>query len=264
MKLGSLAILCLGCALAYAQDATARHLMAGVQAFKDGRFDDALVELRVVERAADAPDDLAFYLGPTLVKLGRDREALGVLLRSRVARDALTDFYLGEAYYHLRLYRKAREVFAGLRSRGLGPALDEAAARYVRAVDDAYAAPISEDTVEYYAAEAREETADPVLAAELWDEARLADDHAVGHARHGEVVEALAAAWNASDRPARVIDLLASDPARSAEASWQLARAYVALGDRARAAPVLDGIVRGGGPHAAEAARALANLRGAR
>jgi hypothetical protein len=259
VKLGSLAILCLGCALAYADTATARHLTAGVQAFKNGRFDEALVELRVVERAADAPDDLAFYLGPTLVKLGRDREALGVLLRSRAARDALTDFYLGEAYYHLRLYRKAREVFAGLRSRGLGPALDEAATRYVRAVDEAYVAPISEDTVEYYATQAREET-DGVLAVELWDEARLADDHAASHARRTEVVDALAAAWNAIDRPTRVIDVLATDPARSAESSWQLARAYVAVGDRGHAAPLLDGVVRGGGLHAAEAARVLASL----
>ena len=121
--------------------ATARHLLAGVRAFHAGRYEDALVELRVVARAPDAPADLAFYLGPTLVQLGRDREALAVFLASSARPDALTEIYLGEAYYHLRLYRKARAVFAGLRTRGLGPALDPIAARYVAQVDAVYATP---------------------------------------------------------------------------------------------------------------------------
>src|SRR5258708_5119287 len=124
----------LGVGVADADDAaTARHLLAGVRAFQEARYDEALVELRVVARAADAPVDLAFYLGPTLYKLGGHREALAVFVASRAAPDALTDFYLGETYYQLRLYRKAHAVFAGLRTRGLGPVLDEAAARYVAA-----------------------------------------------------------------------------------------------------------------------------------
>src|SRR5947209_19249129 len=106
-------------ARARADDATSRHLLAGVRAFKAQRYEEALVELRVVQRAADAPADLAFYLGPTLVKLGRDREAIGVFVTSRAPSDALAEFFLGEAYYHARLYRKARGVFGALRARGL-------------------------------------------------------------------------------------------------------------------------------------------------
>jgi len=34
----------------HAQEATARHLLAGVRAFKAGRYEEALVELRVVVR----------------------------------------------------------------------------------------------------------------------------------------------------------------------------------------------------------------------
>src|SRR5262249_44064137 len=102
---------------------TARHLLAGVRAFKDGRYEEALVELRVGARAPDAPADLAFYLGPTLYKLGRYRDALDVFVSSSAPADALTDFYLGQTYYQLRLYRKARALFAALRTRGLGPAL---------------------------------------------------------------------------------------------------------------------------------------------
>jgi tetratricopeptide (TPR) repeat protein len=120
------------CAELRAQDSsTPRHLMAGVRAFKEARYAEALVELRVVARAPDAPPGLAFYLGPTLYKLQRYEEALAVFVNSRAAPDALTDLYLGETYYRLRLYRKARAVFAGLRARGLGPALDDAAGRYL-------------------------------------------------------------------------------------------------------------------------------------
>src|SRR5512140_2057134 len=102
-----------------ASSGVGRHLLTGVRAFTDGRYEEALVELRIVARAPDAPADLAFYLGPTLYKLGRYREALATFAASRAAPDALTDFYLGETCYQLKLYRKARVVFAGLRTRGL-------------------------------------------------------------------------------------------------------------------------------------------------
>src|SRR5438132_2378176 len=126
MKLGwvACALIALG-ASARADDSTQRHLLAGVRAFKAQHYEEALVEFRVVQRASDAPADLAFYLGPTLVKLGRDREAIAVFVASTAPRDALTDFYLGEAYYHERMYRKARATFAALRANGLGPVLDE-------------------------------------------------------------------------------------------------------------------------------------------
>lgn len=239
-------------------DSTTRHLLAGVRAFKDARYEDALVELRVVQRAPDAPADLAFYLGPTLVKLGRDREAIAVFVTSRAPRDALSDFYLGEAYYHASLYRKARAVFAGLRSRGLGPVLDEAAARYVAAVDAVYLAPPSDALVDTYLAQARE--VDPVYAGEVYDEARLVDALAATHRRHAEIVAALGASWNAIGRARDVIEVLASDGALSPEGSWQLARAFALVGDAPHARPLLDAIAKAHGAHAADAAGMLAAL----
>ncbi len=242
-------------ASAHADDgATARHLMAGVRAFKDGRYEEALVELRVVARAPDAPPDLAFYLGPTLVQLGRDAEAIDVFLASDAARDDLTDFYFGEAYYHLRLYRKARAVFAGLRSQGLGPVLDEGAARYVASIDAVYAQPPGVDTVEYYVKEANERDSDPLIAAELLDEARLVEQLSTDHHRHGEIVDALAAMWNRAGRATNVVELLAPERALSEEATWQLARAYASKHDSAHATPLLHAIVKSRGAHASEAA----------
>jgi len=228
------AIACVMIALgasARADDVTNRHLLAGVRAFKAHDYETALVELRVVQRSPEAPSDLAFYLGPTLVKLGRDREAIDVFVTSKAPADALADFFLGEAYYHAKLYRKARGVFAQLRTRGLGPALDEAAARYVAAVDNAYEMTSGDALIDAYLALAREAAGDAVFAAEAWDEARL--------------VDALATK---------------KDPARTDDIGWQLARAYAAAGDAAHARPLLEAIAQAGGAHAADAASMLASL----
>ena len=239
-----------------------RHLLMGVRAFKDGRYEEALVELRIVARAPDAPADLAFYLGPTLYKLGRHREALATFVTSRAAPDALTDFYLGEACYQLKLYRKARAVFAGLRTRGLGPVLDEAAARYVGMIDAAYQAEPGNSTIDYYADQGLELAGgDPVVAAEYLDEARQVEALARTRYRHAEIVAALGKAWNATSHAHAVVELLAGEPSPTAEASWQLARAYAALGDRAHARPLLEAIVNARAANAAEAAALLANLR---
>lgn len=178
-----------------AQDgATARHLLAGVHAFKDGRYAEALVELRVVARAPDAPADLAFYLGPTLYKLGRYAEALDVFVSSRAAADALTDFYRGQTYYQLRLFRKARAIFVALRSGGLGPALDDAAGRYVEQVDAAYRTPPAPGAIDYYLEQGLDLRArDPVLAAEYLDEARQVEALSPVRHRRAEIADALAA-----------------------------------------------------------------------
>jgi len=183
------------CTNVIAEDgATARHLLAGVHAFKDGRYAEALVELRVVARAPDAPDDLAFYLGPTLYKLGRYAEALDVFVTSRAAADALTDFYRGQTYYQLRMFRKARATFAALRSGGLGPALDDAAGRYVDQVDAAYRSSPAIDAIDYYIEQGLDLRArDPVLAAEYLDEARQVEALSPVRHRRAEIADALAA-----------------------------------------------------------------------
>jgi hypothetical protein len=263
MRALCVAIVLLGvCAELRADDSTTpRHLLLGVRAFKAARYEEALVELRLVARASDAPVDLAFYLGPTLFKLARYDEALRVFATSRAAPDALTEFYLGETYYQLRLYRKARAVFSGLRARGLGPALDDAAGRYIAAVDAGYKVAPAAGSIDYYVTQGLELAAgDPVLAAEYLDEALQVERLAAQRYRHGEIVSALAAAWNASGHAQAVVELLARERPLSPEAVWELARAYAAVGDAAHARAMLEGIARARGAHSAEAAALLAKL----
>ena len=255
-----LMLLCAGAPAA--ADATPGHLLAGVRAFKEGRYEEALVELRVVARSPGAPADLAFYLGPTLYKLGRHREAIAVFVASRAPRDQLSDFYLGQAYYQARLYRKARGVFARLRSRGLGPALDAAAARYVGAIDAAYRSPPPPAAIDAYVAQAAEvAAADPVLAGELLDEARLVEALAPARHRRAEILATLGAALLAAGRPQVAIEVLAAEPALSGAGRWQLARAHAAAGDPARARPLLQALADDKKePRAADAAALLATL----
>jgi len=238
---------------------TTRHLLAGVRAFKAQRYEEALVELRVVARAADAPADLAFYLGPTLYKLGRYTDAITVFVSSRAERDALSDFYLGESYYQAKLYRKARQTFASLRTRGLGPALDDAAARYVAAVDVAYKVQPQTATIDVYLAQAAELVAQyPVAAGEILDEARLVEALSPVRHRRAEILAALGAAWNAGGRARAVIAALADEQGMSANARWQLARAYASVGETVRARPLLEALAADKtGAHAAEAAALL-------
>ena len=243
---------------ARADSGTTRHLMAGVAAFQKGAYEEALVELRVVARAADAPADLAFYLGPTLYKLGRYREALGVFVTSPAAPDELTTLYLGETYYQLGLYRKARAVFAGLHAQRLGPVIDDAVLRYVAAIDAAYREPPSAKAIDAYIDQARGSANDLVVSAEIFDEARAEEALAPTRHRHDEIAIALATTWNALARSRDTIALLAAEPALPAEATWQLARAYRAAGDLAHARPLLEKLVAGRGPRAQDAAGLLA------
>lgn len=244
-----------------ATGSTARHLLAGVRAFQHARYEEALVELRVVARAPDAPADLAFYLGPTLYKLGRYRDALQVFVTSQAPADALTRFYLGETCYQLQLYRRARTIFIGLQSAGLGPALDEAAARYVASVDLAYGRAPEVAAIDVYLAEGRGLAAsDPVVAGEYLEEAREVEALARAPHRHDEIIAALGEAWNASGHAQAVIDVLATERTPTTETRWQLARAYVSVGDVAHARVLLDALVRAATGHAEEAAAVRAKL----
>jgi tetratricopeptide (TPR) repeat protein len=170
------AILCCGLTLSTlaAAEPTPARLLDGVRAFQARDYVAALADFEAVARRPDAPPDLAFYLGPTLYKLGRYQDALAVFLAARGPGDALDGFYLGQTYYQLGLYRKARTTFAALRKGGLGPRLAAAAETYVALIDALYAVPPPRAAIEAYRAEGQRlaDAGRPALAAEYADEAR--------------------------------------------------------------------------------------------
>jgi len=88
------------------------HLLAGAAAFRDGRFEAALVEFRVAEKLG-APDGGA-YAAAALVKLGRAEDALETFASSPPGADDLLDWYRALACYDARLYLCADRLLSGL------------------------------------------------------------------------------------------------------------------------------------------------------
>jgi hypothetical protein len=82
--------------------AAGEHLLAGAGAFRDGKFDAALVEFRVAEKLG-APEAGA-YAGAALVKLGRAEEAVEAFAASSPGDDELLDWYRAVACYDAKLY----------------------------------------------------------------------------------------------------------------------------------------------------------------
>jgi tetratricopeptide (TPR) repeat protein len=186
-----------------AAEPTSTRLLDGVRAFQGGDYERALAAFEDVGARADAPADLAFYLGPTLYKLGRYTEALDVFLRARGDVDLLSGFYLAQTYYRLGLYRKARGLFVELRARGLGPRLGAAADLHVQLIDALFTAGPSAAAIDSYLTQGRKLVAAgrAALAAEYFDEARLVEALAPSPRLHDEIRAALTSARDLAGRP---------------------------------------------------------------
>jgi len=185
------AVIALQLLVATPQPSAGEHLLAGARAFRDGRFDLALVEFRVAQSLG--AEDAAPYAAATLVKLGRSEEAVEAFGSSNPGSDALLDYYRAVACYEARLYGCADRLLARLGERA-GPRVTEQAARMRAAI-------------------ALELTNEPPQASVDWYLARCSDRRAAG--RLG-----LAAAYcrEAADLAAR-----RQDRYRLAEASSLLA-----------------------------------------
>ncbi len=92
------------------------HLLAGAGAFREGRFDAALVEFRVAEKLG--ANDAAAYAAASLVQLGRAEEAVEAFASAPPADDELLDWYHALACHQARLYSCTSRLLATLRASG--------------------------------------------------------------------------------------------------------------------------------------------------
>jgi hypothetical protein len=126
------------------------HLIAGAGAFREGRFDVALVEFRVAQKLGAA--DAAAYAAATLVKLGRPEEAVESFGPANMkVGDPLLDFYRAMACYGARLYHCAARLLAGVAAQG-GPGMSEQAAQTRSAIAAVLQAEPSTETIDWYLA----------------------------------------------------------------------------------------------------------------
>jgi hypothetical protein len=147
------------------------HLLVGAQAFRDGRYDQALVEFRVAQKLGAA--DAAGYAAATLVKLGRPEEAVEAfgVIRDETG-DALLGYYQAIACYDARLYVCADRLLAAVGERA-GPRIAEQTRKTRAAIASDLSREPSRASVDWYLGRCSERRTEnrPVLAGAYCDEA---------------------------------------------------------------------------------------------
>lgn len=117
----STAVWMIAIALGAAPAGAGEHLLAGATAFRDGRFEEAVVEFRVAERLG--AEEARGYAGAALVELGRPEEAIEAFGSDPAAladEDALLSYYRALALHRAGLLLTADAVLATLGDRS-GP-----------------------------------------------------------------------------------------------------------------------------------------------
>ncbi len=172
------------------------HLLRGAEAFRDGRFAEALVEFRVAARlgAKEAPP----YAAAALLQLGRPEEAVEAFGASEEERDTLLDFHHALACHQARLYLCASRLLARVADRA-GPRLGGRAATLLRELATALTGEPPRESIDWYLHRCAERRGEgrPLLARAHCREAlglaeRRPDHH--GQAEAGALLEALSRA----------------------------------------------------------------------
>jgi hypothetical protein len=131
------------------------HLLAGAQRFRDGHFEEALVEFRVAARLGAQGTEP--YVASTLVKLGRYEEAVERFGGGDApGPDALIDYYRALACWGARLYGCADRLLAGIGDRS-GPKAAEQAARLRSAIAAELKREPSRATIDWYMGRSEDE-----------------------------------------------------------------------------------------------------------
>ena len=140
--------LLVGAMLAVSGPGADEHLLVGANAFREERFDVALVEFRVAQ-SLGAPD-AATYAATTLVKLGRPEEAVESFgPGDGPGQDALIDYYRGLACYGAHLYLCADRLMAAVGDRA-GPRIAGLASQVRASIASALADEPSHATIDWY------------------------------------------------------------------------------------------------------------------
>ncbi|WP_176068334.1 hypothetical protein [Anaeromyxobacter diazotrophicus] len=153
------------------QPGGAEHLLAGAQAFREGRYEAALVEFRVAQRLG--AKEAAGYAAASLVKLGRAEEAVEVFAAADAAGDdAVLGYYRAIACHDARLYLCADRLLGEVGERA-GPRIAEQARRTRAALAAELAREPARASIDWYLGRCAERRADrrPALAGAYCDEA---------------------------------------------------------------------------------------------
>jgi tetratricopeptide (TPR) repeat protein len=185
-------LLAIGITLGSGGTGADEHLLAGARAFREGRFEQALVEFSVAQGLGS--QDAAPYAAASLVKLGRAEEAVEAFGGGDgPGRDALIDYYRAMACYQARLYVCADRILAGLGDR-TGPRIAGQAVKVRAAIAAELAKEPSQTAVDWYHArcQAASDGRRPILAAAYCREAIALAERREDRYRRSEAAAKLA------------------------------------------------------------------------
>ncbi len=167
------------------------HLVAGADAFRDGRYAEALVEFRVAQSLGSP--DAGPYAAASLLKLGRSEDAVEAFGAADESHGALLDYYHAVACYEARLYLCADRLLAAVGERS-GPRIAELASRTRAAIARELATEPPPASIDWYLAGCaqRNEAGRPALAAAFCREAVGLSERRADRYRYAEAASQLA------------------------------------------------------------------------
>ena len=167
------------------------HLVAGANAFRDGRYEEALVEFQVARELGSG--EAGPYAAATLVKLGRAEDALEAFGLAGGSHDPLLDYYRALACYDARLYLCAERLLAAVGSRS-GPRIAEQVAKTRTAIAAELAKEPPHASIDWYLGRCTEQrdARRPALAVAFCREAVGLSERRHDRYRFGEAASALA------------------------------------------------------------------------
>jgi hypothetical protein len=171
------------------EKSASEHLLAGAQAFREARYDEALVEFRVAQALGIA--DAGAYAAASLVKLGRAEDAVEAFGAAVTGHDALLDYYRAVACYEARLYLCADQLLALVGERS-GPLVSAQAAKLRAAIASELAEAPPTASIDWYLERCAERRARrPALAAAYCREAAALAKRRPDRYREGEAAARL-------------------------------------------------------------------------
>lgn len=186
MKVGIALVLLLAAAGARGDAAADAHLLAGGRHFRDGRFEEALLEFRVAGRLGRTASAL-WYSGAALVKLGRHEEAVEAFAAAeavdRGGDDAMLAYYRAVALYESHLLVSADRALSAAGD-GVGPRIAAQIADLRRKIATVLARVPEAAEIDAYHRRAEDavESGRPALAAAfLWEAVALAERRRDGY-----------------------------------------------------------------------------------
>lgn len=167
------------------------HLVAGANAFRDARYDQALVEFRVAESLGAT--EARGYRAATLVQLGRFDDAVEAF-GAEADGDALLAYYHAIACYEARLYGCADRLLASVGTRS-GPRVAERVARTREAIAAELAGEPPQASIDWYLQTCSQQrgAGRPVLALAFCREAVGLAERRADRYRHAEAASQMAA-----------------------------------------------------------------------